>query len=55
VPGDVNCDFAVNGDDLIAVILAWGPCRKQGACPDINEDGVVDVDDLIAVILNWTG
>jgi hypothetical protein len=41
----------VNVDDLIAVILNWGPCA---ACPaDINQDGQVNVDDLITVILGW--
>jgi hypothetical protein len=43
--------FQVDVDDLIAVILQWGPCR---GCPeDINDDGQVDVDDLIGVILAW--
>jgi hypothetical protein len=61
IPGDANGDGAVNVDDLIAVILAWGPCPPKpavGGCPaDIEPfpggDGDVDVDDLIAVILNW--
>jgi hypothetical protein len=43
--------FQVNVDDLIGVILQWGPCS---GCPeDIDDDGDVDVDDLIAVILAW--
>jgi hypothetical protein len=52
---DVNDDGFVNVDDLIAVILAWGPCPPPpGECPaDITLDGMVDVDDLIAVILHW--
>jgi hypothetical protein len=54
--GDVNGDGAINVDDLIAVILAWGPCAEP--CPptcaaDVNDDCAVNVDDLIAVILNW--
>ncbi len=50
---DVNGDGAVNVDDLIAVILGWGPCPAP--CPaDVNNSGTVDVDDLIAVILNWS-
>jgi hypothetical protein len=45
----------VNVDDLIAIILAWGPCpTPPAACPaDVNQSGAVDVDDLIMVILNW--
>ncbi len=53
--GDVSCDFLVNVDDLVLIILQWGPCPPTGPCPDVNDDGVVNVDDLIAVILNWTG
>jgi hypothetical protein len=54
-PGDVNGDGSVDVDDLIAVILAWGPCPAPPAdCPaDVNNSGAVDVDDLIMVILNW--
>ncbi len=52
---DINCDGAVNVDDLIAVILNWGACPAPPApCPaDTNNSGAVDVDDLITVILNW--
>ncbi len=50
-------DGEVNVDELIAVILAWGPCPVVGPCPaDIappGGNGEVDVDDLIAVILDW--
>jgi S-formylglutathione hydrolase FrmB len=55
VPGDVNGDGAVNVDDLVAVILAWGPCpAPPAACTaDVNGSGTVDVDDLVTVILNW--
>jgi sugar lactone lactonase YvrE len=55
VPGDVNGDGAVNVDDLIAVILAWGDCPAPPApCPaDVNDSGSVDADDLVMVILSW--
>jgi hypothetical protein len=54
-PADVNNSGAVDVDDLIAVILAWGPCPSPPTpCPaDVNASGSVDVDDLIAVILDW--
>jgi hypothetical protein len=54
-----NGDGEVNVDDLIAVILAWGPCPPTpNTCPaNIACSGAigpsVDVDDLIAVILAW--
>ncbi len=50
--GDTNNSGEVDVDDLIAVILGWGPCGAK--CPgDVDDSGTVDVDDLIAVILNW--
>jgi hypothetical protein len=51
---DVNGDGAVDVDDLLAVILAWGPC-PDGPCPaDVDGSGAIDVDDLVAVILGWS-
>ena len=51
-PGDLNGDGAVDVDDLLAVINAWGPCPAPCAA-DGNTDGVVDVDDLLIIINNW--
>jgi hypothetical protein len=56
--GDANNSGAVDVDDLIAVILAWGTCANCANCPaDVAPFPVgncmVNVDDLIAVILNW--
>jgi trimeric autotransporter adhesin len=52
---DVDGSGAVDVDDLIAVILAWGDCpAPPAACDaDVNDSSAVDVDDLIAVILAW--
>jgi hypothetical protein len=52
---DITGDCAVNVDDLVAVILAWGACPAPPAtCPaDLDNDGAVEVDDLVLVILNW--
>ncbi|MHC5003556.1 MAG: trypsin-like serine protease [Planctomycetota bacterium] len=53
-PADVDGDGAVDIDDLIAVLMAWGPCGA-GPCPaDTNGDGFVDIDDLVAVLLAWS-
>jgi hypothetical protein len=54
-PTDVNCDGAVNVDDLLIVINGWGSCPKgQPTCPgDVDANGVVNVDDLLAVINGW--
>jgi hypothetical protein len=55
MPGDANGDGDVDIDDLIAVILSWGPCPgcDEDVAPHPNGDGVVNVDDVILVILNW--
>jgi hypothetical protein len=57
-PGDVNHDGLVDVDDLVGVILTWGPCvtPPSGCAGDIDQpcgSGEVDVDDLVAVILGW--
>jgi hypothetical protein len=54
-PADVDSSGAVDVDDLVAVILAWGNCPKPpAACgADTDDSGAVDVDDLVAVILAW--
>ncbi len=54
--GDVNCHGAVDVDDLVALILQWGPVDKQRDCDgDIDDSGMVDVDDLVLLLLNWGG
>lgn len=45
---DVNNSGAVNFDDLIGVVNAFGPCL---CCPeDVNDSGEVNIDDLLSVI-----
>jgi hypothetical protein len=50
-PADVNHSGAVNIDDLLGVINAWGPCA--GCAADITNNGVVNIDDLLGVINAW--
>jgi hypothetical protein len=52
---DTNGNGTVDVDDLIAVILGWGPCAPPptSCVTDINDDGEVNADDLVAVILAW--
>jgi hypothetical protein len=56
VPGDADGDGVVSVSDLVAVVLAWGPCPDPpGPCAaDVNGDGKVDVADLVMVIVNWS-
>jgi hypothetical protein len=46
-------NLAVDADDLIRLILDWGPCDEQCCLSDFDLNGQVDVDDLVALILNW--
>jgi hypothetical protein len=50
-PADANGDGAVDADDLVTVILQWGPCEGCGG--DVTGDGTVGADDLVAVIQAW--
>ena len=53
VTGDVDGDAVVGVDDLLAVIVQWGPIAP-GTTADLDGDGMVNVDDLVIVILHWT-
>jgi hypothetical protein len=54
-PADVDGNGVVNVADLVALILAWGPCVPSEPCPaDVDGSGEVDVNDLVLVILNWS-
>ncbi|MHC4908889.1 MAG: DNRLRE domain-containing protein [Planctomycetota bacterium] len=49
-PADTNGDGAVDVQDLVNVILAWG---TDDIAADVNGDGTVDVQDLVDVIVAW--
>jgi uncharacterized membrane protein len=49
--GNTNCDGSVDTDDLINVILAWGPCL--GCDADLTRDGLVNALDLLETIMHW--
>ncbi|MCI0675833.1 MAG: DNRLRE domain-containing protein [Phycisphaerales bacterium] len=46
-----NVNDAVNVEDLLALISAWGACLDCLA--DINHDNLVNVDDLLTLISGW--
>jgi hypothetical protein len=57
--GDLDGDGAVNVNDLVSLILQWGPCAA-GLCPpacsgDTDGDCQVGIGDLITLLLNWAG
>ena len=54
--GDVTHSHAVNIDDLLMVIGAWGQCSVPCNCPaDIDQNHIVNIDDLLLVIGHWGG
>lgn len=48
--GDANQSGAVDVNDLLMVINAWG---QPGGPADVNQSGLVDVNDLLIVINGW--
>lgn len=51
IPGDVNADQVVDGQDLAIIIQNWG---ANGGLGDANGDGIVDGFDLTLVLSYWT-
>ncbi len=50
--GDTNGDGAVDTNDFLALLAAWGSCP---ACPeDLDANGAVDTTDLLMLLANWT-
>jgi hypothetical protein len=52
-PGDVDADGRVDGNDLTAVLLAWGRCAACGCAADIDGDGAVGVVDFLLLLWSW--
>jgi hypothetical protein len=55
LPGDVDGDQAVDFNDLLRVLGAWGDCESEDCPEDLDGDGDVDLDDVLRVLANWTG
>ncbi len=51
LPGDVDGNGVIDVNDILALIVAWGPC--EGCVEDLNGDGFVNVNDIIELISNW--
>ncbi|MFM9180163.1 MAG: hypothetical protein ACKOV8_02745, partial [Phycisphaerales bacterium] len=49
VAADLNCDGAVNGDDLGRLLAQWGTAGSA----DLNGDGTVNGDDLGRLLGAW--
>lgn len=50
-PTDFNHDGIVGIDDLLAVLMNWGPCPWCDG--ELTGDGMIDVNDLLLVIGTW--
>ncbi len=56
LPGDLNRDGRVDGDDLIVLALAFGARRgdpRYTTAADLNGDGIIDGDDLAILSANF--
>ena len=54
IPGDVNSDGKVDGEDLTIVLGFWGRCPAGEECAaDITGDGVIDGTDVTIVLGYW--
>jgi len=51
IPGDANALLAVNIQDFLAVLAAWGHCTGCGE--EFDHDGMVGNNDLRIVPANW--
>jgi hypothetical protein len=50
-PADIDGNGAVDVEDLVTVLLAWGTTGMDPA--DVNHDNVVNVEDLVIIIVAW--
>jgi len=54
IEGDLNCDGAVDGADLLLLLSGWGVCPDADNCAgDLNDDDAVDGADLLILLSNW--
>ena len=52
LPGDLNGDGRVNGEDLLEVLAWWGTANALG---DLDQSGLVDGADVLIILGAWTG
>ena len=51
--GDVNNDHVVNVNDLLDIILNWGPASPNFPAADVDQNGMVNAMDLLSVLSHW--
>jgi hypothetical protein len=52
-PADLDRDGAVGGEDLAAVLFAWGATGAKAGPADLDRDGTVGANDLSVLIAAW--
>jgi len=54
LPGDLDCNGAVDIADLLELLAQWGDCPAESECSgDLDGSGTVDVSDLLMLLANW--
>ena len=48
---DLDCDGFVGINDLLILLVVWGP--NPGHPADFDGDGIVGVGDMLAMFANW--
>ena len=53
--GDIDGDGAIDINDLLILIVSWGPCPSPPEpCPaDLDDDWIVGISDLVTLLGNW--
>lgn len=49
---DLDCSGEVGVNDLLILLLSWGPC--DGCLADLDGDHVVGVSDLLLLLADWS-
>ncbi len=49
--GDVDGNFSVDFQDVLAILSAWGMC--PGCDEDLDDNGIVSFADLVILLGNW--
>jgi len=52
-PADLNCDGAIDAQDIAVLLGSWGPCGNGGCTADLDRDGAVGAADLAALLASW--
>jgi hypothetical protein len=52
---DLDCNGVVDAGDLSLLLVEFGPCAGNAACPgDLDGSGSIDFGDVAILLLDWT-